>query len=245
LRGQAGQLGLPPGFLVAGQFRHLRQVLAHLRVPGLQQRQQFVADAIAGIGQLLVRRVFSPALAQGLEIGLHLAPRSRQQRAQDAALGKLDHRVDAGKPFGPGAAQKLAQHGFRLIVAGVGGGHGVYFARGHQLPEPAVAYAAGGFLNGLGGLAGGAVGLGLGGNIDPCFVEGQAQIRRQTAGEIQIGVCLCAAQAVVQVDGVQHQAQFPAALGQGAQQGDGVRAAREAHGQPQARPQQRRVHWQA
>ena len=45
---------LPPGFFVARQFGHLGQVLAQSRVPGLEQRQQFVADAVAGVGEVAV-----------------------------------------------------------------------------------------------------------------------------------------------------------------------------------------------
>ena len=50
-------------------------------------------------------------------------------------------------------------------------------------------------------------------------MEGQAERGRKRAGKGQVAVGLLAAQAVVQVGGVQHQAQFRAALGQGAQQG--------------------------
>ncbi len=46
--------------------------------------------------------------------------------------------------------------------------------------------------------------------VDARLVKGQAQLRRQLAAEFQIAVGLGAAQAVVQVGGVEHQAQFPA-----------------------------------
>ena len=54
LRRYAGQLGLPPGFFVARQCGHLGQVLAQARVPGFEQRQQFVADTVAREGEMAV-----------------------------------------------------------------------------------------------------------------------------------------------------------------------------------------------
>ncbi len=54
LRPHAGQLGLPPGFFVARQIGHLRQVLPQPRVPGFEQGQQFVADTVAGEGEMAV-----------------------------------------------------------------------------------------------------------------------------------------------------------------------------------------------
>ncbi len=169
------------------------------------------------------------------KISLDLSPRSGEQRAQDAALGKLDHRMDAAQALGPGAAQELGQNGFGLVVAGVGGGHGLHLARSHELPEPAVAQAAGGLLDGFG------VFLGRCPGIDPRLVEGQAKFGCKRAGKGQVAVGLLAAQAVVQMGGVEHQAQLSAPLRQSAQQGHGVGAAREAHGQAKSRPEQRHI----
>ena len=57
--------------------------------------------------------------------------------------------MNPGEAFCPRAAQKLGQHGLRLVVAGVRRGHRIHLARGHQLPEPAVAQPPRRFLNGL------------------------------------------------------------------------------------------------
>ena len=233
LRCQASQFSLPPGLLVAGQLGHLRQVLAQLRVPALQQRQQLVADAVAGEGEVTVGGVLAPALAQRAEISLDFSPRGGEQRTQDAALGKLDHRVNAAQALGPGSAQKFGQDGLGLVVAGVRRGHRLHLARGHQLPEPAVTQAARSLLDGFG------VFLGRCSGIHPRLVEGQTKLGRQRARKGQVAVGLLAAQAVVQMGGVQHQAQLPAPLRQSAQQGHGVGSAREAHGQAQSRLEQR------
>ncbi len=72
-------------------------------------------------------------------------------------------------------------------------------------------------------------------------MEGKAQFSRERAGKGQIAVGLLAAQAMVQMGGVQHQAQLLAPLRQRAHQGHGVSATGEANGQAQARLEQRGV----
>ena len=86
-----------------------------------------------------------------------------------------------------------------------------------------------------------AVGLGFGLAIHPRLMEGKPHLSRQRAGKGQVAVGLFAAQAVVQVGGVQHQAQLLAPLRQRARQRHGVRAAGEANGQAQTRLEQRRI----
>jgi hypothetical protein len=70
-------------------------------------------------------------------------------------------------------------------------------------------------------------------------MEGNAQISRQRTGKFQIAVSLIAAHAVVQMGGVEYQAQLPALLRKGAQQGYGVGAAGEADSQTESRPERR------
>ena len=241
LRPKAGQFGLPPGLLVAGQRGHLRQVLAQLRVPALQQRQQLVADAVAGEGKVAVGGVFAPALTQRAEIGLDLSPRSGEQRAQDAALGKFDHRMNAAQALGPSPAQEFGQNCFRLVVAGMRGGHGLHLARSHELPEPAVTQAARGLLDRLPYLlpylAGFGVLFGRCPGIDMRLVEGQSKLGSQRSRKDQVAVGLLAAQAVVQMGGVQHQAQLSAPLRQSAYKRHRVGAAGEAHCQAESGPE--------
>lgn len=54
LGGDAGELGLPPGFFVTSQGGHVDQMLAKLRVPALEDGQELVADAVAGEGEMAV-----------------------------------------------------------------------------------------------------------------------------------------------------------------------------------------------
>jgi 2-C-methyl-D-erythritol 4-phosphate cytidylyltransferase len=72
-------------------------------------------------------------------------------------------------------------------------------------------------------------------------VERQTQISSQPSRKFQIRIGLSAAQAVVKVGGMQHEAKFSAALCEGAQQGHRVRAARDANGQSQPGLEQRGV----
>ena len=65
----------------------------------------------------------------------------------------------------------------------------------------------------------------FGGDIDAGFVEGNVERGGKVAAEGQIGVGFFAAQAVVEMGGVENQAKLRAAIGEGAQEGDGVRAA--------------------
>ena len=149
--------------------------------------------------------------------------------------------MNAAQALGPGSAQEFCQNGFGLVVASVGGCHGFYLAGGHQLPEPPVTQTARGLLDSFGWLGGCGVGLCLGFCVHLRFVKGQAKVSRERARKGQIGVGLLAAQAVVQMGGVQHQAQFAAPLGQRAQQGNGVRAAGETNSHAKSGPEQFRV----
>jgi hypothetical protein len=97
LRTQAGQFRLPPGLLVAGQRGHLGQMLAQARIPALQQRQQLVADAVAGEGEVAIRGVLAPALAQRAQIGSTSARVVPSSGRRMRPSGKLDHWMNAAQ----------------------------------------------------------------------------------------------------------------------------------------------------
>ncbi len=225
---------LPPGFFVAGQRGHLGQMLAQSRVPGFEKREKLVANAVAGIGQVAIGGVFAPGLAQFAEIGLDFCARGGKERAQDRAFRGFKLWSDAGKALGPRATQEFGEDCLGLVVEGVRGGYCVERGFGDELAEPLVAEAAGGFFDGLGGFAGCGVGLGLRSHIDARLMEGQAETGGEVAGKDQIGVGLFAAQAVVEVGGMKHEAKLGAASGKNAQEGHRVRATGEAYGEAQA-----------
>jgi len=129
--------------------------------------------------------------------------------------------MNAGEAFGPCSAEKLGKDGFRLIVEGMRGSdcierHCVGRTFGHELLEPRVAQAARGFFDGFG------VGLGFGSGVDVRVMEGNVEPLRESFREGEVGTCFVAPQTVVQMGGVQHQAQFPAPLGESAKEGDGI-----------------------
>ena len=86
----AGEFGVPPGFFVAGQLGHLGQVLAEAGIPGFEERQQFVADAVAGEGEVAVGGVLAPGLAEGVEVGFDFGAGGGEERAEDAAFRELE-----------------------------------------------------------------------------------------------------------------------------------------------------------
>ena len=143
-----------------------------------------------------------------MQVGFNFGPRGAQHRAHNSALSEPDRRMNPGEAFCPRAAQELGQHGLRLVVAGVGRGHRIHLARGHQLPEPAVTQPPRGLFQGL------TLRRSLGGRIHAPFVKGQTQPRRQSAGKLQIPVSLGAPQPVVQVSHMERQPQFHALPGQ-------------------------------
>ena len=212
LRGEPFDLGLPRGFFIARELGHLCEMLAEPRIPGLKERQQLVADAIARKGEMAIGGVFAPGLVQRAEIDFDFGTRRPKKRSQDAALWKFEDGMDAGEPVGPCAAKELGQDGFGLVVEGVGGGHCVKRNVGQEFSEPCAAKAACGLFDGLGGLAGGWVRFCFGGGVDAGIVERQIEAGGQDAHKFQIRVGFSSTQAMVEMGDVKDKAQFPPRL---------------------------------
>lgn len=64
------------------------------------------------------------------------------------------------------------------------------------------------------------------------LVERQIKFGSKVAAELKIGIGFCAAQPMMQMRGVQQQTKFPASFDKGAQQRNGIGAAREPHSKP-------------
>ncbi len=95
--GKPGDLGLPPCFFVAGEFGHLRQVIAELWVPGGELRQQFVANAVAREREVAIGRVFAPGLLARVEKGLNLGAGGAEQWPENRApLRGLQFWINSG-----------------------------------------------------------------------------------------------------------------------------------------------------
>ena len=87
-----------------------------------------------------------------------------------------------------------------------------------SLLEPRVAQPPRSLFNGFGGLAGCRVGAGFGCSIDAGLVEWNLQPLGEIPAKLEIVVGFFAAQAVMQVGCVKHQAQFSAPRSESAQQ---------------------------
>ena len=75
---------------------------------------------------------------------------------------------------------------------------------GHKPSEPHVPQAARSFFDGF------AVGFGFGSRVDLDVVEGDVELLSQRPREFEVGVGFVATQAVVEVGGMENEAQFPA-----------------------------------
>ena len=180
------ELRLPPGLFIARQLGHLRQMLAQTRVPALKKRQQLVADAVARKSEVAIGRVFAPALAEGVEIGLDFGARGREQRAQDAAFGKFKDRSESRTDLRSMRRAGIWPARFRPGRRGCAPWRRRPRRLGHRVAEPCVAQAARGLFNGFGRLAGRRIGLRLRGNIDAGLMKGQAEAGRELAGKGEI-----------------------------------------------------------
>jgi hypothetical protein len=229
LLGEAGDFGIPKGLFVAGQFGHVGEMLADTGIPLLQFWQKLVAQTVACVGMVLIRGVFAPGLMESGEIGFDLGTGDGQHWAENAPFWKLDDGMNAGEPFGPGAAQKLAEDGFGLVIESVRRRDRIDPTSGHEFAKPGVAKPAAGFFDGfvmLGGLIDRVNGMG---------VELDAERLRQIGGKLLIEIGFLAAQTVMEVGDVQDDAEIHGAGGKSSCQCYGICPAGQADGHTQAR----------
>ena len=155
-----------------------------------------MADAVAGEGGVGVGGVFAPGLVGAREVGFDFGAAGLEEGAEDFSCGgRVTIGVDSAEAFGPGSAEELHEDGFGLVVEGVGGEDGVGVAVGDEGGEVVVAEVAGGFFDGLAGWADSVGDVGL---VD---VEGDFEAGAEVGDELLVGVGFCAADAVVDVDG--------------------------------------------
>ena len=177
--GKSGNLGLPPGFFVARELGQLSEVIAKLGVPSFELWEEFVADAVAGKGEMAVGGVFAPGLVTRLQKGFDFGPAGLEKRAEDGPFGEVQDRMDTGKALRPGTPEELGEDCFCLVVESVGGGDGVEGNFAKELTKPCVAEAASSAFDGVGsGIICGDFGRRPGrpaclrGGVDAGFVKG-------------------------------------------------------------------------
>ena len=133
LREDALELGGPAGFFFAGELGEIGEGLVELGVFFAEEREDAVAEAIAGKGFVGVRGVFAPGLVDLFEVVAEVGAAGLEEGAEDAA--GVQGRGDGGEAFEPGAAEELVEDGFGLVVEGVGGEDVGGVSRVQQLAE--------------------------------------------------------------------------------------------------------------
>jgi hypothetical protein len=106
------------------------------------------------------------------------------------------------------------------------------------LPKPRIAQAAGGFFDRLG------VSLRFEGGVDARFMKGQVEFCGERTREFEIAVGLIAAQAVMEMRGMKHEAKLGTAICERADERDGICSAGEANGEAESGLEQRSVEFQ-
>jgi hypothetical protein len=181
--GETGHFRLPPGLFVASELGHLDEEPAKLRIPIFELWKKLVTDSIAGEGEMAIGGVFAPGLVTSVKEGFDLPAAGLKERTENAALGKVEDRIDPGETLGPCAAEELGKDGFGLIVEGVCRGDRVERGFAKELAEPGVAEPPRGAFDGIGGQIA-SVGWRwrlrsaacFGGSVDAGFVEGDPEV---------------------------------------------------------------------
>ncbi len=156
-----------------------------------------------------------------------LLPADGEEGAEDAGGGAPrdgddDEGVDAPQALGPGPAKELEEDGLGLVIQRVGGEDSIGFAGTEEVAEGLVADRAGGLFEGLAG------DCGVGGYVGLMEVEGDVEVGAELLDEGLVGIGFPAADAVVDVDGGEADAEggLLDRIGEmeGAEEGDGVGA---------------------
>ncbi len=228
LRILANDLGAAPAgkllqerFFLTGQLSERNEMRNDVRLElFFQQRNKFVADSGAKAGDILVGDVFAPLLFFCAQIGPELSAADVQKGAN--GVGRLG--MDGAETGEPRAAKDVGEHGFGLIFGGVRGGNAVHDALLDEASEERVAGAAGGILE-IGFFA-----ASTGGDVLAADVQGQAELFGEASDEGFVGVGGFSAQFVVEMGDAQDDAERVANFKEQEEQGDGVCAAGDGHG---------------
>src|SRR5437763_10080172 len=115
---QAGHGLVPVCLLAARNFGGSSQNFCDpCVVPAFDQRQQLVADAVAGEAEVEVRGIFAPGLTERLQIRPQFGAADVEQWSNHAKLAAgINYRVNACEPAGPRAPSQLEQDGFCLVI---------------------------------------------------------------------------------------------------------------------------------
>ena len=119
---QAGEFDGPAKLFFAGKLGEVRECSVDRGIFGAEHGEDGVAEAIAGEGFVGVRGVFAPGLVLRFEVEAEVGAAGLEEGAEDTAFfSYVESGGDSGYAFEPCAAEELHEHGFGLVVEGVGG----------------------------------------------------------------------------------------------------------------------------
>ncbi len=205
--------GFQENFILPQQPRQPGRCRGGFGIDSPQHGHNLVTDQVAGVVVGQVAAVCNERLAQHPEVALNLGARARQQRAHDVPA----HRRDAGQPFAAGAARQMEEHGFEVVIGGMGGCRETAAVFAGGLRKKPVTDLPCGLLNSQPGFRR------VARHRNAAHCQRHAQPRAQRPHKRFVPVGLRAAQAVVQMESGYTIAQLP----QCQQQGGRIRAARE------------------
>jgi hypothetical protein len=163
----------------------------------LEERNELAANASTGSLHVTVGGVFTPRLAESLEIGAKGGSAEAEQGTDDVA----GNGMDAGEPSEAGAAQHMGEDSFSLVVGGVRGGDISKVLFASDTREPFVPSSAPGVFQ---------VALGAPGKVSDVSTRGmelESEARSELGNELLIGIRCAGAELVIEVENVEHDAQ--------------------------------------
>jgi hypothetical protein len=229
----SGEFVVPVVLFGAGDLGEFGKIHRYGRIEFvLQERDEELADAVAGEMVIGVGGVFTPALVEIFEVLLEFTSAKNEERAKDfsAELAVVvfdgDEWVNAGESFEAGAADQSHENGFGLVVEGVSGEDCVdCVGFAEQVVKEAVAeFAGGGFDADV--LFSSALP-----DVVAVAVKFQIVFAGEAGDELLVGVGFGAAELVVEVDYREDDAEFEAKLEHQAKKGDGVDASGDGDAQ--------------
>jgi len=149
-----GRGSFDQGLGIGGDGGKLIEPIGHAGADGLEQRQHFVTNAVAGETRRGVGLVFTPGLVQVVEIGVEFRAGERQQRTHQRDLAAIDGErlaiLHGGETVKTAATDHVQQNRLGLVVGMMGEQHSVAAVLAGELGQGVETGAASGIFAGSG-----------------------------------------------------------------------------------------------